>query len=134
MLKTVGNLAIDGVFTPVAYGSSSAGSGTYSAQTGRYTRIGNRVFFDLYIAWSAHTGTGSLRISGLPFTVNATLSSACSAVANGITLTALNYLQPLINQNSDSIFLYQYPVGGGSPTETTMDTSGGLWISGSYGV
>lgn len=134
MLKSIGNLALDGVFTPVAFGSSSAGVGTYSAQTGRYTRIGNRVFFDLYVAWSAHTGTGSLRISGLPFTVNASLSSACSAVANGITLTALNYLQPLVNQNSNAIFLYQYPVGGGSPTETAMDTSGGLWLSGSYGV
>lgn len=134
MLKTIGNLALDGVFTPVVYGSSSAGVGTYSAQTGRYTRIGNRVFFDLYVAWSAHTGTGALRISGLPFTVNASQSCACSAVANGITLAALNYLQPLINQNSNAIFLYQYPVGGGSTSETAMDTSGGLWLSGSYGV
>ena len=57
----------EGTFTPVIYGASSAGSGTYTTQVGEYTRIGNRVFFLINIAWSAHTGTGSMRLNGFPF-------------------------------------------------------------------
>ncbi|MCD8491329.1 MAG: hypothetical protein LRY51_05260 [Geovibrio sp.] len=51
----------EGSFTPGIYGSNSSGSGTYSAQSGFYQRIGNRVHFQLHIVWSAHTGTGTIR-------------------------------------------------------------------------
>jgi hypothetical protein len=54
-------------FTPVAMGGTTTGTGTYSVQSGYYTRIGNRVLFDILISWTAHTGTGTLRIGGLPF-------------------------------------------------------------------
>ncbi|GAA4493459.1 hypothetical protein [Pseudaeromonas paramecii] len=60
-----------GSFTPTILGGTTVGVGTYSSQVGRYTRIGNRVFFDLQLVWSAHTGTGALDIGGLPFTSSA---------------------------------------------------------------
>lgn len=43
---------------------------TYSSQTGKYTKIGNRVFFDLVMVTTAFTHTtasGNLFIGGLPF-------------------------------------------------------------------
>ena len=54
-------------WTPVITGVGSAGTGTYSVQAGFYTRIGNMVFLTATITWSAHTGTGNMTITGLPF-------------------------------------------------------------------
>ena len=63
-------------FTPTALGSAVAGTTTYTIQQGYYTRIGDIVFIDLYIAYSAATGTGNLTIGALPFTVNNAANSA----------------------------------------------------------
>jgi len=54
-------------FTPTVVGSTSAGAGTYTEQFGRYTIVGNLCFFTLSLVWTATTGTGNLRIGGLPF-------------------------------------------------------------------
>lgn len=53
-------------FTGKIYGSSSAGTGTYTANDCYYIRRG--VVIDLFyrLTWSAHTGTGDLRVQ-LPF-------------------------------------------------------------------
>lgn len=53
----------EGTFTPVMTGSSSAGTGTYTRQFGRYTKIGQllNVFSDL--SWTAHTGSGNMYTS-----------------------------------------------------------------------
>lgn len=58
----------EGVFTPSFGGSGGDGSITYSEQTGRYTRIGNRVYFDIYILVNVLTTapTGTLLVRGLP--------------------------------------------------------------------
>lgn len=57
----------EGDWTPVIEGSTTAGAGTYTTQYGRFTRIGNRVFYNFTIAWSAHTGTGLLALANLPY-------------------------------------------------------------------
>lgn len=54
-------------WTPVITGGTVAGAGTYSSQVGYYTRIGNMIFATCHIVWSAHTGTGDMTITGLPF-------------------------------------------------------------------
>ncbi len=54
-------------WVPVITGTGSAGTGTYSVQSGYYTRIGNMIFSSLTITWSAHTGTGDMTITGFPF-------------------------------------------------------------------
>ena len=60
---------LEGVFTPaITFGGGNTDI-AYSGQTGTYTRIGNRVLFNLRIALSAKgSSTGELRITGLPFT------------------------------------------------------------------
>lgn len=59
----------EGTWTPtVAFGGSSSGV-TYSARTGTFTRIGNRVMCSMFITLSNNgTGTGDFTITGLPFT------------------------------------------------------------------
>jgi hypothetical protein len=58
----------EGTFTPVIQGASTAGTGTYTVQVGRYTKIGNIVTYSGRVTWTAHTGAGLQRLL-LPFTV-----------------------------------------------------------------
>jgi hypothetical protein len=58
----------EGTFTPTIEGSTTAGAGTYTIQSGTFTRIGNRIFFTIRLGWSAHTGTGNILIAGWPAT------------------------------------------------------------------
>lgn len=58
-----------GTFTPTMTGSGTAGTATYSVQAGTYTRVGRNVFVQGRVYWTAHTGTGSMVLGGLPFSV-----------------------------------------------------------------
>jgi hypothetical protein len=126
----------EGTWTPVVVGNSTPGTGTYTTQVGRYTKIGNRVFFNLNLGWSAHTGSGDMSISGLPFTSNSTSdnASSLSAWVSNLTLSALNILTPIVNTNSTSVSFFQTPAGGGAVGLVTLDTSAQVIISGHYEV
>lgn len=83
-----------GSFTPIFAGSGTAGTWTYSVQIGRYTRIGNRVLFNLTIVAATRPGapTGNATITGLPFTSEATASNnqPCAIELANVTLSATN--------------------------------------------
>lgn len=72
----------EGTWTPTIVGLSTAGAGTYSTQTGTYTKIGRKVTCLAYIDISAHTGTGAIGLGGLPFT---SAASGLSAISMGYT-------------------------------------------------
>ncbi len=64
----------EGTWTP-AFGATGGSftSVTYSLQSGRYTKIGNRVFIECRLQITAHdvgTASGGLLVTGLPYTVN----------------------------------------------------------------
>lgn len=63
------NLNVSQSFTPVVSGTSTAGTGTYTTQSGEYSVSGNRVSFSIHVTWTAHTGTGNTIVTGLPSTV-----------------------------------------------------------------
>lgn len=128
----------EGTFTPTIIGTSTAGTGTYSIQNGFYTKIGRKVDFKIFLSWSAHTGTGNMRVSGLPFTsINATYGySTFASYVNGMnSMSAGNILQTYMADNVSVIVLEQYaPATSGSspvPMDTNVST---LIISGSYYV
>lgn len=77
----------EGSITPLITGTTTAGTGTYSGQFGGFTRIGNRVFYDLFVAWTAHTGTGNIQVdlNDIPFP-----SSASSNRYGGVTIRAIH--------------------------------------------
>ncbi len=84
------NDAAETAFTPIVAGSSSAGTGTYTLQYGRWRRIGSMVFFRLKITVdSGHTGTGSIRVTlptlALPSSNNE--ETSISAIATGVSST-----------------------------------------------
>lgn len=125
----------EGTFTPVIIGNTTAGTGTYSIQTAQYTRIGNRVDFTVNLAWSAHTGTGTMSMTGLPFTSNATNRSTCAIYGNGIKTTTNAYPVALINQSSSNIDFYYLLTNTGAQTVLPIDSTVALLVlSGTYYV
>jgi len=127
----------EGVFTPVIIGTTTAGTGTYNHQIGVYTKVGRSVNYQIHIDWSAHTGTGNMNISGLPFTSLSLANSyaaAATGFVNNVTLTALNILTLYIGQSSTAIVVMQTPAGGGGSTAVPLDTSAQLILSGTYFV
>lgn len=75
-------------FTPTIKGSTSAGTTTYSQQVGVYAKVGALVHVMIQLTWTAVTGTGNLRIGGLPFTSNATVAACAATGYGGLTLTS----------------------------------------------
>ena len=75
----------EGSFTPeIRFGGGNTGQ-SYASQMGRYTKIGNRVVFHLYVKFSNKgTASGNAHIYGLPFTAaNISVGYAhCSAWMN----------------------------------------------------
>lgn len=126
----------EGQFTPSVIGSTSAGTGTYSTQWGSYTKIGRQVTVQLHIVWSAHTGTGNLKIGGLPFTaIGATNNGyACCSIGllNNIALSANNVATGYVLNSSTEIDMTQYPIGGGAATAIPIDAAGGVMLSVTY--
>ena len=125
----------EGDWTPTVVGDITAGTATYSNQIARYTKIGSRVFFACRLVWTGGTGTGAMRVNGLPYTsasITNNFLDACSIIPSDIGLTALNYAVAYVFNNSAFISIEQSPVGGGSSSAVTYDAAGSLNISGSY--
>ena len=128
---------VEGTFTPVIQGVSTAGTGVYTVQSGRYTKIGNRVFVDIFLNWTAHTGTGAMLIANLPFTIkNASnyYPSVTFGQLNNIALAANSVLTGYGTFNTKTLNLDQYPVGGGATSSVQMDPSGSIVCSVCYEV
>jgi hypothetical protein len=121
---------VETTFNPTIVGSSTAGSATYSTQIGRATKVGRLVTFQLRVAYSAGTGTGNLRVDGLPFTAG--LGSVFTIYAENIALTASNYAVASLSSGNTFISVDQLPVGGGAAAAVPYDAAGDIQISGSY--
>jgi len=122
-----------GIFTVTAVGTTTAGVGTYTSQIGKYTLLDDMVEFQINLAWTAHTGTGSIQINGLPYTSSNSTIYAVTIRANGLPITAGNMLQGNVNQNATTISLWQWAPGTGALSNIPLPASCvGLTICGSY--
>ena len=124
-----------GTWTPTIEGSTTTGTATYSVQAGKYTRIGRVVQFQCDVAWSAGTGTGSLTITGLPFSggTASPLGAGVVSICDGLALTALNYIIGATVYGS-SLLIRQAPIGGGANSNVPYDAAAQLQITGTYNV
>ena len=127
----------EGTWTPSIVGTTTTGVGTYSIQNGKYTKIGNLVTVQMYLTWSAHTGAGGMRVSGLPFQ-SSNEADVFSAVSVGyfhnIALSANNVFNGYVINGSQVISLEQYPTGGGQSTTIPVDSSGAFILTASYRI
>lgn len=87
----------EGTFTPTWYGATTEGTTTYATngQKGEYTKIGRLIFFSIFINITNSTGTGGVRIGGLPFNAwNNTTYGAINSFWSGfnVSLTTNHYM------------------------------------------
>ena len=127
----------EGTFTPTVIGATTAGVGVYTIQGGSYTKIGNLVTVQVYLSWSAHTGTGNMRFGNFPFNSSSNSGSnngVSFGYVNNIALSASNVLTAINTIGTSYVDAYQYPVGGGTSTSVPIDTAGDVIFSLSYRV
>jgi hypothetical protein len=126
----------ENVFTPSIIGSTTDGSASYAPANGNYTKIGRVVHFEIYIAWGSGTGTGDLRIAGLPFVIYnpaTTYTFPAFTIADAsIALSADTILAAEGQPGTTEIALVEIPVGGGVRSSVAYDAAGSLVISGTY--
>lgn len=126
---------LEGTFTPVIHGTSTVGSGTYVTQSGKYTRVGNVVFFTLRLEWSAHTGTGNMRVAGMPLTSSA---NSCAIIPSFSSLNiggSTYQFIPTMSGSVNYIDLQRSILDGSAPISgVPMDTAGLLDLTGFYFV
>ena len=108
---------------------------TYTNQYGVYTKIGNRVFFNIFITGNAGSASGGETKVSLPSTVFNNLGNvtAGSFTSNGVTIPSAG-LSIQINIGQSSLQVYQQ-VSGGSKTQlnaTAVGSSFEFVITGNY--
>ena len=98
----------EGKFTPVLQGSSATFAN--SGQIGNYRRIGNLCFINIWVsnATGATSSSGSIYISGLPFT-GATNSDTYENNYTGLTISGSQF----IDTDGANVYARQY---GGNTT------------------
>ena len=126
----------EGTFTATVVGGTTAGTGTYSRQVGVYTKIGNLVTCNVWIQWSAHTGTGDLYFGGFPFTSTGTTNYRASGVIayfENLTLTAGFIPGLVIVPSTTQASVTQNPVGGGAiGAAAQIDTAANIHFAITY--
>jgi len=126
----------EGAFNPTIKGSTTSGTATYNARNGLYTKIGRMVTFNIYIDWNSGTGTGDLRLEGLPFVATSTgvYPGVTIGEISNITLSALTIATGRVQISTNEIYFNQAAVGGGPATSLLYDSAGYLVLTGTYNV
>jgi hypothetical protein len=126
------NTYLTGTWTPALSGSGG-GSATYVVQTGDYTQIGNRIFYNMYLVISASTLSGNITITGLPQVAGANFSA--SLWANNLGATATPFLTVLLQAGANYLSVWKYSAGSSTQlTATDIGTVCTFVITGSYHV
>lgn len=115
------NLGIQNIWSPVVYGATSAGSGSYSRQSGMYFIVGNLCFIFIHLNWSTHSGTGAMRIT-VPFPI----------ITTGTTMAiALNvaYANFDLNANVVQVNAYITQASGDIVVQEVLDNASGSQVS-----
>lgn len=120
----------EGTFTPVIEGTTGAGTASYSTRAGTYTKIGNMVTVYCQVTWSSGTGTGNLRVTGLPFTSNENYVTAMGATA-GLALTD-QYAYGFTSSSNVINVGITSTNGTSTAASYAYDAAGSIWITLTY--
>ncbi len=96
----------EGTFTPTLVGFSTAGTTTYSTQTGLYTKIGRQVTYIVNLLITATTGTGAAVLGGFPFTFNSTVIPVAAMDASLLNWTGGTYLVVMPEGDTTTAFIF----------------------------
>lgn len=116
--------------TPSMAGTTSAGTGTYSVRTVDWTLTDGWCTFTASMTWSAHTGTGGLKVV-LPAAMPAIVGDHPAAIYFS-NLTYSGQLFAACANGGRDITLAVVAAGGGAAALLSMDTAGQIIVSGRY--
>lgn len=123
----------ENTYTPTYVGGTSAGTTTYTSQTGVYRQVGNMVFFSAKVVWTAANGTGNARIS-LPSTA-ANVSNQEFAVQ--VYHTAVTFANGSVVgriQPNTAYVEFLSPATNAAGTAIAVEAAGTMVVSGFYVV
>jgi Pectate lyase superfamily protein len=116
-------------FTPVVSGTSTAGTGTYTTQSGTVVQTGNTVHVQMEITWTAHTGTGNTVITGIPTTFT---PASFTPRRVALVIPAFAVTGPIVygylNGSTTNITLAQV-VAAGTQSLVPLASSGTLYLN-----
>lgn len=123
----------EGSITPgITFGGAATGV-TYGTQSGSYTKIGNRVLFDLrIILTSKGSSTGTFQVTGLPFLTANIAAKAAAVLVNNFAAGVTAPVGSIIG-NGTTMQIYNYSAGSLSVlTDTAVNNTSEINISGHY--
>lgn len=119
-----------GTFVPTITGTTTPGVGTYSTQSGFYSRVGDCVTVFIQITWSAHTGTGNMRIEGLPFPTKSGVGALFQI--QGSNMTWAGALEGRAFAASTQIRVQSSASAQTNPSDIAIDAAASIVVSGTY--
>lgn len=134
-------LSQKGTYTPVVEGDTATpGVGTYTTRSGIYERIGDMVFFSVRAAWTAHTGSGTFKVSLPPIAPDTTaVNQPITLVYSGPSYAAdqqmTGYVRPALNTTVGSgcvQILRMKPDGTLNAAALNTSATYDIYISGAY--
>lgn len=123
----------EGTFTPTVTGATTAGTCSYSEQTGRFVRIGRLVFINITVGWSSHTGAGFTKINGLPYAAAQSDLNWIRAVG-GPTSLAFNSWSGWTQAGQSYLYLQGQDMNSGSNAQRSIVARDQWSIAGFYEV
>lgn len=111
-----------GTYTPTYFGATTAGVTTYTTQQGEYTRIGRVVIAQAEIVWTNATGTGVIRLGGLPYTSATGMKFAFAQQISSVTF-ANGSVEGLL-QGAQVVAQLFSPASNVATTELAIEVAG----------
>jgi hypothetical protein len=127
----------EGTWTPVVIGDITAGAATYSTVEGKgrygtYIKIGALVYITGRVYWTAHTGSGGIRITGFPFVTAGSSEVPIPTFYADFSITGMPMLF-FVDSNRTAI-PYAMTSTGATPTQMTIEADGGFTFAFTYRI
>ena len=120
----------EGTWTPTITGDSTAGTASYTTQTGAYTKIGRQVTVSCRVAWNSANGTGVMQISGLPFTTTSITNHVAQILPLSMAVGDITYVAGYLAGATTNVQFYKYAAGTG--TSISVEASGEIVMTLTY--
>ena len=122
-----------GTFSVGIAGSTTAGSVNVTSTAGYYTKIGNVVHAFGYVSWNSATGTGNLKLTGLPFTSSSSGQYYPAGSMTSADLTFSHTITPYVSLGS-TFMQIQQSQSGAAATFVPVDASATIYFNVTYFV
>ena len=129
----------EGTFTPTILGTTTAGTFTPNAAYtfGTYTKIGRIVNINFSLVYSSFTGTGNIKLGGLPFANNSVFNAnSFTILSNSLTKPANTNILGYIEVNEIECRLITQSTSGtnGDSTALAVDSAAEIYFNFTYSV